>query len=32
MSKPANIDWDNLGFSYIKTDFRYIYTATKVPF
>lgn len=24
MSKPANIDWGNLGFSYIKTDFRYI--------
>ena len=26
MSKPENIDWDNLGFSYIKTDFRYIST------
>lgn len=26
MSKPANIDWDNLGFSYIKTDYRYVST------
>jgi branched-chain amino acid aminotransferase len=26
MSKLANIDWGNLGFSYIKTDFRYIST------
>jgi len=26
MSKLANIDWDNLGFSYIKTDFRYLST------
>jgi len=26
MSKPENIDWNNLGFSYIKTDFRYIST------
>ena len=24
MSKLANIDWGNLGFSYIKTDFRYV--------
>lgn len=24
MSKLANIDWGNLGFSYIKTDYRYI--------
>lgn len=24
MSGLANIDWDNLGFSYIKTDFRYV--------
>lgn len=24
MSKTVNIDWDNLGFSYIKTDYRYI--------
>lgn len=24
MSKTANIDWDKLGFQYIKTDFRYI--------
>jgi branched-chain amino acid aminotransferase len=24
MSKEVNIDWSNLGFSYIKTDFRYI--------
>lgn len=24
MSKSANIDWDNLGFEYIKTDLRYI--------
>ena len=26
MSKPANIDWNNLGFSYIKTDYRYVST------
>ncbi|MFD3157115.1 branched-chain amino acid aminotransferase [Haloimpatiens sp. FM7330] len=26
MSKNVNIDWNNLGFSYIKTDFRYIST------
>lgn len=26
MDKTANIDWANLGFSYIKTDFRYIST------
>ncbi|MDY5912040.1 MAG: aminotransferase class IV, partial [Inconstantimicrobium porci] len=24
MSKDVNIDWENLGFNYIKTDFRYI--------
>ena len=24
MSEPANIDWENLGFRYMKTDFRYI--------
>ena len=24
MSKNVNIDWKNLGFSYIKTDYRYI--------
>lgn len=24
MSKKTNIDWDNLGFEYIKTDLRYI--------
>ena len=24
MSKTVNIDWANLGFSYIKTDLRYI--------
>jgi branched-chain amino acid aminotransferase len=24
MSKEVNIDWNNLGFSYIKTDFRYV--------
>lgn len=24
MSKDVNIDWSNLGFSYIKTDYRYI--------
>lgn len=24
MSKNVNIDWNNLGFSYIKTDYRYI--------
>ncbi|GIM27410.1 branched-chain-amino-acid aminotransferase [Clostridium polyendosporum] len=24
MSKNVNIDWSNLGFSYIKTDFRYV--------
>lgn len=24
MEKIVNIDWDNLGFSYIKTDFRYL--------
>ncbi|CQR73642.1 Branched-chain-amino-acid aminotransferase [Sporomusa ovata DSM 2662] len=26
MSKLANIDWGNLGFSYMKTDFRYVST------
>src|SRR5690554_2543639 len=26
MSKLVNIDWNTLGFSYIKTDFRYIST------
>lgn len=26
MSKQVNIDWSNLGFNYIKTDFRYIST------
>ncbi len=26
MSKAVNIDWENLGFNYIKTDFRYIST------
>ncbi|MBP2635406.1 MAG: branched-chain amino acid aminotransferase [Firmicutes bacterium] len=26
MSKQINIDWANLGFNYIKTDFRYIST------
>ena len=26
MTKKVNIDWNNLGFSYIKTDFRYIST------
>lgn len=26
MSKPVNIDWANLGFNYIKTDFRYVST------
>ena len=26
MSKKVDIDWSNLGFSYIKTDFRYIST------
>ena len=26
MTKKVNIDWSNLGFSYIKTDFRYIST------
>ncbi|KNF08890.1 branched-chain-amino-acid aminotransferase IlvE [Gottschalkia purinilytica] len=26
MTKTANIDWDNLGFDYIKTDLRYIST------
>lgn len=26
MSKLANIDWGNLGFSYIKTDYRYVST------
>ncbi|MDU4883208.1 branched-chain amino acid aminotransferase [uncultured Clostridium sp.] len=26
MTKKVNIDWDNLGFNYIKTDFRYIST------
>lgn len=26
MTKKVNIDWDNLGFEYIKTDFRYIST------
>ena len=24
MNKSVNIDWNNLGFSYIKTDYRYI--------
>ncbi|MFA9398466.1 MAG: branched-chain amino acid aminotransferase [Clostridiaceae bacterium] len=24
MSKQVNIDWSNLGFSYIKTDYRYV--------
>ena len=24
MTKKVNIDWNNLGFEYIKTDFRYI--------
>ena len=24
MSKQANIDWDNLGFKYMQTDFRYV--------
>ena len=24
MKNNVNIDWDNLGFSYIKTDYRYI--------
>ena len=24
MEKTVNIDWNNLGFSYIKTDYRYI--------
>ena len=26
MNKTVNIDWNNLGFEYIKTDFRYIST------
>ena len=26
MSKLANLDWDNLGFKYIKTEFRYVST------
>lgn len=26
MTKKVNIDWNNLGFNYIKTDFRYIST------
>lgn len=26
MKKEVNIDWNNLGFNYIKTDFRYIST------
>lgn len=26
MSKQVNIDWNNLGFSYIKTDYRFIAT------
>lgn len=26
MSKQVNIDWNNLGFSYIKTDYRFIST------
>ena len=26
MTKKVNIDWNNLGFEYIKTDFRYIST------
>lgn len=24
MTKKVDIDWNNLGFEYIKTDFRYI--------
>ena len=24
MTKKVNLDWKNLGFSYIKTDYRYI--------
>ena len=24
MSKEINIDWGNLGFSYIRTDYRYV--------
>ena len=24
MTKKVNLDWNNLGFSYIKTDYRYI--------
>ncbi len=26
MTNKVNIDWNNLGFEYIKTDFRYIST------
>ena len=26
MSKKVDIDWSSLGFSYIKTDFRYVST------
>ena len=26
MKKEINIDWDNLGFSYMKTDYRYVST------
>ena len=26
MSKAVNLDWSTLGFSYIKTDYRYIAT------
>ncbi len=26
MSKQVNLDWSTLGFSYIKTDYRYIAT------
>ena len=29
MKKEVNIDWNNLGFNYIKTDFRYISTWKK---
>ena len=24
MNKDVNIDWSNLGFNYIKTDYRYV--------
>ena len=26
MSKNVDLDWENLGFEYMKTDFRYIST------